>query len=36
MVDCILWHKLFQCFHLKFGIVERENKGKIKNEKQKR
>lgn len=35
MVDCILWHQLFECFHLKIGIGEGEKKEKIKNEKQK-
>ncbi len=36
MVDCILWHMLFQCFHLTIGVRERKKWGKIKNEKQER
>lgn len=27
MVDCILWHKLFQCFDLTVGIRETEKNG---------
>lgn len=33
MVDCILWHKLFQCFHLKIGIRENGEKLKMRNRK---